>query len=439
MRSPHALLGSKELAATILLATAFLAQPVAAELQFKAAPSSNLDVSQLGRVAIVGDFDSASLFQYEEQARNGINRNGSLSLLSRFPSGAFANLQTSDAYISSLCALSKSGKLQGVLVGGNFTSLGGVESPGLALFDPDTSKVTAIKGIDGRVNTVYCDDSGTAYAGGLFSNGNSSNALSWTTDGFKTLPFPGFNGAVTSITKASDGNIVFGGEFDGIGNSTTPKNRDGQQIPVASGQVTAGPSSTADGLGDPKNVLCKSGTTDGPGNAWLLADNSPGAWSATFEFGFNPTLLRLRNTDYQGRGTKTFRFTAFPSNGILNMTYNDEAGNAQYCDAICPVPQGAGTRDFRFVNSVGMNGFRLDISEWYGAGGGLAALELLQDDIYTFAVNNFNEPRCNGITNPSTAQTTGTWEQKSSPTGVSAYLSTTINGQINPDSTKVTF
>jgi Rax2 C-terminal beta propeller domain/Rax2 third domain len=41
-----------------------------------------------------------------------------------------------------------------------------------------------------------------------------------------------------------------------------------------------------------------------------------------------------------------------------------------------------------------MNGFTLDISDWYGNGAGLSALELVQDDIVAYADNAFNEPVC---------------------------------------------
>jgi hypothetical protein len=55
-------------------------------------------------------------------------------------------------------------------------------------------------------------------------------------------------------------------------------------------------------------------------------------------FGYRPTRLRLRNTHFQGRGTKTFRFIAMPINGIMNFTYTDPAtGQTRACDAECPL------------------------------------------------------------------------------------------------------
>jgi hypothetical protein len=368
------------------MAVAYISSPVAAVLTFPTAPSPNMDLSHLGRVAVAGNFDSASLFQYTQETEGALNPNGSISLLSRFPSGAFASLQSSDANIQAMCSFVVNGKLQGVVVGGNFTSLGGVASPGIALFMPDTAEIKALPGLSGRVNALYCDASaGTVYVGGSFTVGNlstnsSTNAVVRNATAWSSLPFIGFNGAVTSITQAPDGNIVFGGSFDGLGNSTTPQIADGQVIPVSSGTLQAGPNSLDASFSDPKNIVCKDPNADGPGTTWLLADNSPGMWTATFPYGFNPTKLRLHNTKIDGRGTQTFRFTAIPLNGIMNFSYVDPKGVTNYCDSECPLPEGDTTlQDFRFVNSVGMNGFRLDISAWYGKGGGLSSLELFED------------------------------------------------------------
>ena len=54
----------------------------------------------------------------------------------------------------------------------------------------------------------------------------------------------------------------------------------------------------------------------------------------------------------------------------MNFTYADDSGKTVNCDASCPLPDGGAKqyRDFEFVNSVGMNGFMLEIQEWYGAG-----------------------------------------------------------------------
>ncbi|KAK2871886.1 hypothetical protein FQN49_002723 [Arthroderma sp. PD_2] len=131
-----------------------------------------------------------------------------------------------------------------------------------------------------------------------------------------------------------------------------------------------------------------------------------------------------------GRGTKTFRFTALPDGGILNMTYIDPAsGERISCDAKCPLSNdpALATRDFRFVNNVGMSSFQLDISEWYGQGGGFTGVELFQDDIYAYAVDDLNEPTCAEIPHASKATTTGNWNVQPSQQSSSDYLSAQID------------
>ncbi|KAJ9625932.1 hypothetical protein H2203_004701 [Taxawa tesnikishii (nom. ined.)] len=315
---------------------------------------------------------------------------------------------------------------------GNFTSLGGVEAQGIALWNPNTTQITPLPGLSGRVSSVYCDSSSaTVYVGGSFTGANSTNAIAWTT-GWTNLPFAGFNGPVTSITKASNGNIIFGGQFDGLGNTTTPKVKDGQVVNVGSANITSASTTTQSGFNDPRNIICKTGDQDGSGNTWLLADNTPGFWQANFSFGFNPTKIRLYNTKHDGRGTKTWRFTALPINGIMNMTYIDSNGHNASCSATCPLPQDNSTyRDFHLVNPIGMNAFRLDISDWYGSGGGLAGVELFQDDIYTFAINDFNEPQCDHVSTGASSTATGPWERITSGQSTSDYLTAYLTDSNN--------
>lgn len=444
MRKRSSLLGhtAGEFAALLLAASSYLVHGSSA-IKFTPAPSANLDLSQLGRVAVAGNFDSISLFEFEGQNQNSFSTNGSQSLLQQYPNGAFATLSSADGSIRGLCPfVEKNGTLAGVVVGGNFTSLGGVEAQGIALWNPDSGAITPLPGLSGQVASVYCDsDSSTVYVGGSFTGANSSNAIAFQSN-WTNLPFAGFNGPVTSITKAPNGNIVFAGQFEGLGNATSPKQKDMQVIPVTSANITAQPSSGLPGFTDPKNIICKTGAQDGSGNTWLLADNVPGFWQATFQFGFVPTKLRLYNTKEQGRGTKTWRFTALPIDGILRFTYIDPTGKNRTCDSQCPLPQNNETyQDFHFVNPIGMNEFRIDISAWYGSGGGLAGIELFQDDIYAYAINDFNEPKCDGVSPGfATATSTGPWRVTPSGNSASEYLSATLLGtNIAPSSAQVVY
>ncbi|KAK0118768.1 hypothetical protein ONS96_011853 [Cadophora gregata f. sp. sojae] len=413
-------------------------------ITFTPIPSANLDFKKLGRVGLAGDFNGISLYQFKGQNENGFNTNGSQSVLSRFPNGGFADLAAADAGIQAMCTfMLETGVMAGVVVGGNFTSLGGMESQGAALFNPNTSVITPLTGLSGQVSALLCDqESSTVYVGGSFKGANSTNAIAWVgTAGWTNLPFAGFNGPVTSISKASNGNIIFGGSFTALGNanSTGPSLPDQQIINISGANLTSGSSTTTAGLSDPANIVCKTSGVDGPGNTWLLADNSPGFWKATFGFGFQPTKLRLYNTRLDGRGTKTWRYTAFPINGIMNFTYIDPtSGRNASCSSECPLSSNSSVpfQDFHFVNVIGMNSFQIDISAFYGSGGGLNGIELFQDDIFAYAINTFNEPTCANIEVASSATQTGPWVVTPSQQSVSQYLAASVS---NATSANVAF
>ncbi|KFZ10761.1 hypothetical protein V502_07950 [Pseudogymnoascus sp. VKM F-4520 (FW-2644)] len=416
-------------------------------ITFNPIPSPNLDLSQFGRVGIAGDFDGISLYQYEGQSELGSSSNGAESVLARFPDGGFASVASSDASIQSMCPLiSKDGSVSNVVVAGNFTSLGGVESQGIALFNPNTSTVTPVPGLSGQVSALYCDESSkTVYIGGKFKAANSTNAASLnSTHGLTDLPFLGFNGPVTSITKSSAGKIIFGGSFTGLGNATVISDPDQQIINIAKATITSGPATSTADFADPKNIVCKDSGADGPGNTWLLADNSPGFWRADFGFGFQPTKLRLWNTHQDGRGTKTWRYTAMPINGIMNFTYVDPATGANSsCSSECPLSNDPNVpfQDFFFVNVIGMNTFQIDISDWFGSGGGLTGVKLFEDDIYSYAINDFNEPDCAvSSSTASKATVAGPWEVTPSRQSLSNYLTLKIDGsKASSDSESVVF
>lgn len=434
-----------ELAAYILTAPVLFAAPTRAAYTQTAAPSPNLDLSQLGRVAVGGSFDSISLYTYDGQNEN-LSSNGSQSLLTRYPDGTFQSLGLvdADAAITAMCPfVARDGTLTGVVVGGNFTSLGGVEASSIALWKPEngTGSVTALPGLSGPVRAIHCDQgTATVYVGGSFMGANSTNALSWTT-GWQNLPFAGFNGPVNSIVKNSAGNIVFAGSFTGLGNATTPTTPDAQVINLGSGNITGVGSTSDETYSDPRNIIC---STPESGNNWLLEDNISGYWEGSYGFGFNPTKLRLYNANVQGRGTKTWYFERLNDGGLLNFTYVDPTtGQNQSCIQACPLPENNSTaQDFHFVNPVGTSAFRIYITSHYGSGGGLSGIEMFQDDIYGYAVNAFNEPQCDGVSNSSSSVATpnSTWTISPNLNQTpSDYLTATLNetSQLSSDTNVV--
>ena len=405
--------------------------------------SANLDLSSLGRIALAGDFDAISLYQYQEQTE-GSSNNGSQSVVASLGEGIFADLDTADANINAMCNfVMKDGTTAGVVVGGNFTSLGGVDAQAIAMIDPASGNVTPLPGIQGQVSSLLCDQNTNAvYVGGSFKAADSTNAIAWVgTAGWTNLAFAGFNGPVTSITKAPSGHVIFGGSFSGLGNTSTPTKKNQQIINLSSALLTTGSSSTTPGFENPQNIVCSQNGTDGPNSTWLAADNQAAFWQANMSFGYVPTLLRLWNTNQDGRGTKTFRMTALPLNGIMNFTYTDPAtGQEASCTSTCPLVQNSSnpSQDFTFVNPIGMSAFRIDISDWYGSGAGLDGIELFEDDMYAYADNDFNEPTCASEQFGSAATTTGAWTVTPSGDSTSDYLTAAVDPS-NATSASVVF
>lgn len=419
-----------------------------AAAQLQRAPPANLDFSDLGSVGIAGDFDGISLYDYVGQSGSTRTANGSQALLSSLPNGALSRSAQTDASIRTVCLFnSTSSKTKGVVVGGNFTSFGGSQSKAIGLYDVAAAKVVTIDGLEGEVNAVLCDeDAGTVYIGGNFKSGNSTNAITWDGSQFKNLPFTGFNGPVNAITKMSNGHILFGGSFTGLGNLNTSMSRqDTQIINLGSGMITADGSTSRDGFSDPANIVCSSGA-DTAGSTWLLQDGTPGFWDAEFGFTFAPTTIRIWNTHIEGRGTKSFNLKTFPAglDNILNMTYVDQAtGKDAFCDRLCPLSDDPKVKyqDFHFVNPISMKKLRIDIVEWYGSGGGLAGVQIFQQDIISYAANKFNQPKCRtGDSEPiSSSDAVGPWLISPAQTGKAEYLTARLNVQDNPENASVTF
>jgi hypothetical protein len=404
-------------AALILLSTQGRSQSV---------PAPNLNLKSLGQVTVAGEFDAISVYTSLGQ-QQGLRNNGSESILSQLPSGAFDVLSSTDASIESICPLVVDNSLMGLVVGGNFTSVGGVAARSLAFLNATTLEVQAIGGVQGTVSALYCDhDSSMFYVGGAFDAGNSTNAIGWAAGGWSSLPFAGFDGPVSSITKAPNGHIVFGGSFTGLGNvtSTNLQNPETQVINLSTANITARGNSTTGA-----NIVCPSNNSDSSTD-FLLNTRTAGSWRADFGFGFEPTKLRLWQTSETGKGTKTWRFTAHPLNGILNFTTTDPAtGNLVACQSTCPLAEFNASQpyqDFFFVNLVGMNSFTIDISDWYGDAAGLAGIELFQNDIFSYAIESFNEPTCQADGLGSTATATGPWYTTPSRQSVSDYLTVVV-------------
>ncbi|OJI81806.1 hypothetical protein ASPTUDRAFT_31667 [Aspergillus tubingensis CBS 134.48] len=428
---------------TVLRLGYFLQSTPAYALTFQSVSEPELDLSPLGQIAFTGDFDAISLYQYTEQSDTATENDNAQSLLTPLPNGILTSLESSNAHIRAMCPFTKKdGTFKGIFVGGNFTSLGGVDSEGVALYNPDSNKVTALSGLSGSVSALLCDqETNSVYVGGNFTYYNITNAVAWVGDeGWSNLTFGGLNGPVNSILKDSNGHIIWGGSFDGTGNSTSSE-KGLQVINLQNATITSDAESSTSGYISPSNIVCQTSGDDGEGQTWLLADYSPGYWRAMMGFEYYPTKFRLYNTHYEGRGTKTFLFRRLPDNGIMNLTYTDpDTGKDVHCDQSCSLSNSTSEkyREFRFVNSVGMSGFQIEIQDWYGKGAGLNGIEMFETNIYAYAMNAFNEPTCSGSDYPSKSTRTGWWSVAPSGQSSSEYLTTQVTDS-NATSASVVF
>lgn len=400
-------------------------------------PSPDLDLQTLGQVAIGGNFDAISTYSYVGQ-KEGAQGNGTQSVLQMLPNGMYDVLAATDANVEGVCALTlRNGTLLGVIAVGNFTSIGGIGAQSMAFIDAQTGNIAPHPGIQGSVTAVLCDsDTETAYLGGTFEAAASTNAIAFLAAGsWANLPFAGFDAPVTSITKAPNGHIIFGGSFTGLKNmSTSSSDQQGEPINLQSAAISS-IANTTSGAG----IVCPSNNS--ATTPWQLQDNTAGSWTAATRYGFEPSKLRLWNRQ-EGNGVKTWRFTALPNTGIMNFTYTDPAtGRKAHCDAKCPLAQNSSLpyQDFDFVNRIGMNSFRIDVSAWYGQAGELNGIELFQNDTFVYAIESLNEPTCLSSTNSiSKATTTGPWYETPSRNSYADYL-TVVVGPTTLDTTNIVF
>ena len=202
-----------------------LASPFpACAINFDPVLAPKIDLSQLGRIAFTGRFDAVSQVQYAGQDEENLS-NDSSYLRQQIPNGNFITALEADAAINSMCPFStKDGTFTGICVGGSFSNLGGHETQGIGLFDPNTSNVTPLPGILGSVeNLLYDPGRETIYVAGDFLGGNSTNLLAWVDqEGWTNLPFTGFNGPLNAISAGPDQTLLFGGNFNDFGGKTRP-------------------------------------------------------------------------------------------------------------------------------------------------------------------------------------------------------------------------
>lgn len=95
------------------------------------------------------------------------------------------------------------------------------------------------------------------------------------------------------------------------------------------------------------------------------------------------------------------------------MSYIDPLTNTvKYCTADCTLSNDTSIQyqDFLVAQPVSAQGIRIEINSWYGAGGGLASVEIFQTEVQIYAESNLNFPNCSGTPFQPSSNFTGTWQ-----------------------------
>ncbi|CAG8662859.1 5701_t:CDS:2, partial [Racocetra persica] len=191
--------------------------------------------------------------------------------------------------------------------------------------------------------------------------------------------------------------------------------------------ISSGNSATLTNFSDPSVLICSS-EPDGPGNTWLVENNEVGVLRIKFDYELTPTAIGLKNTNYQGRGTKTFRLISIPNNDIITLSYtNSTNGTTFTCSDSCPLgPSNTDYQIFNFVFPSTMRAIQILILESYGEGGGLHGIQLYQSDIIVRAISNYGFPTCSNSSFYPNVTTIGNWTSELLPGIWDIVLITTI-------------
>ncbi|KAI7858383.1 cortical protein marker for cell polarity-domain-containing protein [Circinella umbellata] len=382
-----------------------------------------IDLEQLEQIGIAGPYGGVSLYTDTRQLTQIPTATASVITYSN---ETFELIEHSsvNGSIYTACILSNNNHLY---IGGDFLQFASLNVSNVAVIDLNTGAVSALaNGMDGPVYTLHCDESSNSvYAGGQFMAPVApapqySESLSyfgggvavWKDNLWYGLPWKGFNGPVNAITeKADTGTIIFGGRFDTSADGQNYYAPSSQPVSLASPAViSAKNSGTVNN--DPKSIICPETVDDNP---WLLLDDVSGSWQIDFQYSITPSLIRLGNTHQDGRGTKNFSIVSIPSNTVFNLSYIDPITKRRsQCSTDCSLSDDPSIeyQDFQIRDTTLSSGIRIDVSSWYGSGGGLSAVEIFQSEIFVYAVDKLNGKACSTsmeYTKRSTISTKGTW------------------------------
>ncbi|KAG9012534.1 hypothetical protein FRB94_005851 [Tulasnella sp. JGI-2019a] len=422
--------------------------------EFVHAAVPNVDFARMGTVAVAGSFAGLDIF---DSSRNITFNPATSTFLARNSDSSLDLLgeTSSGGTISATCTLN--GK---VYLAGLFSSVGAVSAQNIASYDPGAGTFSPLGGqnggVNGQVAALYCDPTdSTLWVGGQFKSPTTATGMANfggavalyhpSNDSWTPPPFEGLTGAsatVLSITPGTSGtsSLLFSGSFltqfgtnitvaQNISNPAVPSSPGATAftsslVPVSlanAAQIEGDPSTTTAGYTDLTNILCPAGA-DGPGNSWRAQDGSEAKIVIRPNRYITASGIRLGNTFIDGRGAKTFYFTAIPSNEVIPLTFADPVTKQNNtCTDNCPLSNDSTIlyQDFLFPSDLMLTGFQVVINAWYGASAGLHILQLLSNGAYASAVSIDNMPSCYA---PAASQVgvTGKWTSLNVVTSIAA-------------------
>ncbi|KAJ1894101.1 hypothetical protein LPJ81_005226, partial [Coemansia sp. IMI 209127] len=400
---------------------------------------SSSDESDGGGIGIVGAFSGISSFTPNSSGA-ALSLNSNLTSLVWLSQNAASSLlsATTEGDITAACAFyNQDGSIAKAYFGGNFISINSTNAGYVAGVDSNGNVDSMLGGVNEPVNALFCDDdTQLVYVGGNFTStvaglttniatmsSSSTGALAIynsTQGAWQTLSFHGLDGPVFDFAKMHD-SVYAVGAFAATVDNASYVPLDTQPINLSACTITGGNNAETDGFSDPRNIICTTGT-DSAGNTWLMRDLLTGFYRIDFPFKTTPTILRLMNTLYQGRGTKAIRIEAAENNQVLTMAYLDPSTKSEvFCTQSCPLLQNYDWQDFRFVDDEAtlsnITGIMINIVDWYGMGG----------DARVYADNTFNGSPCSTQAIMPSSTSTGGWVNTSPASYHGTYLTLTVN------------
>ncbi|KAJ1852706.1 hypothetical protein LPJ73_002777, partial [Coemansia sp. RSA 2703] len=358
------------------------------------------DKSDEGGIGIVGGFSGVSSFSPNNGGASLALDKDMTSVVSLSKdSGILLGTFTADGQITAGCSFYNSdGSISQSFFGGTITSLNSTNVGYVVGVDSSGLVDVMSGGVDGPINALYCDQgTNQVFVGGNFTStiaglttsiatmrSASTGSMAIYSAGNKSwqhVPFIGLDGPVFDFAEF-EGLVYAVGAFSSTVDNATHVPLNTQPLNLTACNIVGGNNAEITGFTDPRNTICTT-KRDQENNTWLLRDLLDGYMTINFPFKATPSLLRLMNTVYDGRGTKSFRVMAVENNQVLTMSYIDpETKTELFCSPACPLAQNDDWQEFRFVDGDAMlaniTGVMIKIDSYYGMGGGLNKVEIYQ-------------------------------------------------------------